>query len=72
MSKLALLNRVGRCALAIALLSPFAVRAEAPVERLAVHAGVVLDVVSGERLRDRWILVDGERIVAIQAQAPMA
>ncbi len=70
MSKFAALRRIGQCALAIAMLAPFAARADAPVERLAVHAGVVLDVVSGERLRDRWILVDGERIVAIQSTAP--
>jgi imidazolonepropionase-like amidohydrolase len=60
------------CLLAFASLfvAPLPVRAETPVERIAVHAGVLLDVNSGQRLRDRWILVDGERIVAIQSEAP--
>ena len=57
-------------ALALIAFAPKPARADAPVEHIAVHAGVVLDVVTGERLRDRWILIDGERIVAIQSEAP--
>jgi imidazolonepropionase-like amidohydrolase len=59
-----------RLVLAGTVLLPFSAQAEPPVERIAVHAGVLLDVATGQRLRDRWILVDGERIVAIQAEAP--
>ena len=40
------------------------------VSRLAIHAGALIDVEAGKVLSGQWILVDGDRIVALQAQAP--
>ncbi len=39
-------------------------------EKIAIHAGSLIDVEAGKTLTDRWILVDGDRIVGIQQQAP--
>lgn len=39
-------------------------------EKIAIHAGTLIDVEAGKTLTDRWILVDGDRIVGIQQQAP--
>ena len=41
-----------------------------PIEKLAIHAGTLIDVEAGKTLSNQWILVDGDRIVGIQSQAP--
>ena len=37
-------------------------------EKLAIHAGALIDVEAGKVLAGQWILVDGDRIVAIQSR----
>ena len=39
-------------------------------KKLVIHAGALIDVEAGTVLSDKWILVDGDRIVAIQSQSP--
>jgi imidazolonepropionase-like amidohydrolase len=41
-----------------------------PPEKLAIHAGALIDVEAGRTLSNQWILVDGDRIVGIQSQEP--
>src|SRR5262245_39688024 len=41
-----------------------------PAKKLAIHAGSLIDVEAEKALSDQWILIDGDRIVAIQSNAP--
>src|SRR5262245_13967643 len=51
--------------LGLALAAPPYARAAGTAGLVAIHAGRLVDVDKGEVLRDRWVLVRGERIEAV-------
>jgi imidazolonepropionase-like amidohydrolase len=53
-----------------AIVDTNAIAQDHAAEKIAIHAGTLIDVEASKTLNNQWILVDGDRIVGIQSQAP--